>query len=63
VPDLYYFRIRSWHVIALNDGITVKARCGRSRRHPLDYPIVSEVSGGVKTCERCLLFVVRDADK
>ena len=63
MTDLYYFRIRSWHVIALNDGTAVKARCGRSRTHPLVHPITSTVPGDEKTCERCLLFTVKDADK
>ena len=62
MTDLYYFRIKSWHVIAENDGTTVTARCGRSRTHPLAYPISGTVPTDEKTCERCLLFTVKDND-
>ena len=65
MPDYVFFRMTpdkgSWHLIANVADDKVYSRCGRSKAHPVQA--VGTLPGNEKTCERCLVFATRDADK
>ena len=60
MPDYRFFRMRSWHLIAVVEADRVYARCGRSKAHPVEA--AETLPADEKTCERCLVFITRDAD-
>ena len=65
MPDYKFFRMSptraSWHLISRVEADKVYSRCGRSKAHPVEA--VTTLPGNQKTCERCMVFATRDADK
>jgi hypothetical protein len=64
MPRYNFFRFgdgKSWHLLEQHDDTYTYARCGRKKEHPVEAS--ETLPGNEKTCERCMVFATRDADR